>query len=119
MFDVIDIELNQINLFLLYSIYICTYVENILNLAPAAQQAATSVERPEFRWQNQQNSQYINKATRDNNQLYKDESRLIFWALVWAMLAHKQLLKQLLKALIEQTLMQPNNQFPKNCLIDQ
>ena len=41
-FDVINIKIAPINLFLLYSFYIRMYVKNILNLAHASQRQATS-----------------------------------------------------------------------------
>ena len=47
LFNVNDIELVWINLFLQYIFYIRMYIENILNLAYAAQRAATSAEQHE------------------------------------------------------------------------
>ena len=44
------------------------YVENVLNLAHAAQQPARSAERGKFGQSNQQK----NEETRDNNQLYNN-----------------------------------------------
>ena len=47
-FDVNNIELAWINLFLQYIFYIHTYVEDILNLAHAAQRAVMSAEQRDF-----------------------------------------------------------------------
>ena len=46
--DVISINIAQFNLFFQYIFYIHTHVENIVNLASAAHQAAASAEQREF-----------------------------------------------------------------------
>ena len=48
LFDVNNIELAQINLFLYYTFYIHTYVENIKKLTHASQWAAKKAEQREY-----------------------------------------------------------------------
>ena len=66
-FNVINIEIDQINLFFEYIFYIRTYVENILNLAHAGREAMIA----ERRESNGRNNYQTNKTTIRNKEIIR------------------------------------------------